>query len=392
MGSGAPAPVHRVALFLPNLGAGGAERITVNLARGFVEAGHAVDMIAASASGAFIDALPSGVRLVDLRARRTAAALLPLARYLRAERPRALLSALDHANVVAILAARLARFGGSVWVAVHNDLLQGRRLTPRQRVALALLGQAYRRATGVIAVSHGVQRSVQQAAGVPAARIRMIYNPVVFPEILEQAQVRPCHPFLREPGPPVLLGIGRLVPQKNFALLLRSVAALPDGRLARVIILGEGEERAMLARLAEELGLRDRVDMPGFVPNPYAYLAHADLFVLSSDSEGLPTVLIEAMAVGTPVVSTDCPNGPREVLADGAHGELVAMGDVAGMAAAIVRALDAGRRPVDRAWLEQFTIAEATRRYADVLGLAAAGSGAAGSGAGTERQRGSYAR
>jgi len=370
-----------VALFLPNLGGGGAERVTVNLARGLVEAGQRVELVAASATGAFADRIPAEVRLVDLRAPRTAAALPALVRYLRAERPQVLLSALDHANVVAIVAARLAGFRGGVWVAVHNDLVQGRAITLRTRASLALLGWAYRRASGVIAISDGVRRSIVDMAGVPESHIRMIYNPVILPEILERARERPEHPFLRDPGPHVVLGIGRLVREKNFALLLKAVAALGERCPVRLLILGEGEDRPILSRLVRELGLQDRVDMPGFVANPYAYLAHADVFVLSSDSEGLPTVLIEAMAVGTPVVSTDCPNGPREVLADGAHGELVPVGDVEALAAAIERSIAAGRRPTPVAWLEQFTTAHAALRYAEALGLVTrAPRGAAGFG------------
>jgi len=191
--------VGRVALFLPNLGGGGAERITVNLARGLAEHGHAVDLVAASAEGAFVSRLPAGVRLVGLGARRTATALLPLARYLRSVRPSALLSALNHANVVAVAAARLARFDGPVWVAEHNELFPRDRLTPSLRAFLALLGWTYSRATGVIAVSHGVRQSLERMAGVPPERVRVIYNPVIVPELTEQAKEAPDHPCFRRP-------------------------------------------------------------------------------------------------------------------------------------------------------------------------------------------------
>lgn len=359
----------RIALFLPSLTGGGAERVTVNLARGLVEADHEVDVVAATAAGAFVDRLPAGVRLVDLGVHRTAAALMPLARYLRRERPAALLSALNHANVIAVIASRLAGYRGAVWVAEHNELFPRDPLTPRLRAFLKLLGWSYARATGVIAVSHGVRRSLERMAGVPAERVEVIYNPVIVPEILDQAREVPDHPFLRERSAPVVLGIGRLTRQKNFPHLLRAVSALRGTRDVRVLILGDGEDRAAITGLAAELGLGDSVHLPGFVANPFSYLAHADAFVLSSDWEGLPTVLIEALAVGTPVVSTDCPSGPREILAGGAHGELVPTGDVDALAGAIDRVLAAERRPSDAAWLEQFTLAHSARRYAETLGL-----------------------
>lgn len=360
----------RIALFLPNLEGGGAERVTVNLARGLVEAGYGVDLVPAAAEGVFADHLPSGVRLVGLGAHRTAAALIPLAKYLRRERPAALLSALSHANVIAVLASRLARYKGAVWVAEHNELFPRDPITPRLAANLRLLRWAYARATGVIAVSYGVRSSLERTAGVPADRVQVIYNPVIVPEMLERARETPDHPFMRERDVPVVVGMGRLTRQKNFTLLLRAVAAIESTTPVHVLILGEGEDRAMLTDLVGELGLGDRVALPGFVTNPYAYLAHADLFVLSSDWEGLPTVLIEALAIGTPVVATDCPSGPREILADGAHGALVPVGDVNALANAMARVLAAERRPTDAAWLEQFTLAAPARRYAETLGLA----------------------
>ena len=358
-----------VALFLPTLVGGGAERVTVNLARGLSEVGHDVDMVVASAEGVFVDRLPNGVRLVELGAHRTAASLLPLARYLRRERPMALLSALNHANVIAVLASRVARFRGAVWVAEHNDMLPLDSLTPSLRAFRALMGWAYGRATGIVAVSHGVRESLERTLGLPQECVRVIYNPVIVPEMLELALEIPDHPFVRERSGPLVVGVGRLTRQKNFAHLLRAVAAIDGTPQARVLILGEGEERETLTDLAVDLGLEERVALPGFVPNPYSYLAQADVFVLSSDWEGLPTVLIEALAIGTPVVATNCPSGPLEILDDGAHGELVPIGDVNALARAIERVLAAERPSPDAAWLEQFTLAASVRRYAQVLGL-----------------------
>lgn len=362
----------RLGLFLPSLGGGGAERVTLNLARGVLAHGHPVDLVLVNATGAYRDSVPDGVRVVDLAGRRTRAAISGLVRYLRNENPAGLLSVMNHANVVAIWAAALAGFKGNVLVAEHSELLPTSR-SAWQLAFNASLRLSYPRATKVIAVSHGVKRSLVAHARVAARHIEVIYNPVIGPELRSGHRCRPA--VLPADSVPNIVGMGRLVPEKDFPTLLRAFARLLEQRSARLLILGEGPERAALQDLVQELGVERAVSLPGFVSNAYDYLAHADLFALSSQREGLPTVVIEALALGTPVVATDCPSGPREILADGRYGPLVPVGDSAALAAAMLEALASEAPEVPGSWLNQFAEGHSVRRYLHAFGVAEASRG-----------------
>jgi glycosyltransferase involved in cell wall biosynthesis len=332
----------RLAFFLPSLTGGGAERVVVNLVEGITDRGWPVDIVLAAAEGELLDRLPPPVRLVDLRARRVIRSLSPLTRYLRRERPRALISSLSHANVVALWAARLARTATPVIVTVHNTMSQ----STRQSGALAgrlephLLRAFYPWAARIVAVSQGAASDLARTSGLPRERINVIYNPVITPTVQRLIREAPDHPWFGPGQPPVILGVGRLTRQKGFPMLIRAFAEVRRRRDARLIILGEGEGRPELEALVSELGLAGDVALPGFRDNALAYMAGSSVFVLSSSWEGLPTVLIEALAAGTRVVSTDCPSGPREILQDGRLGPLVPVGDVAALAKAIVEVLE----------------------------------------------------
>lgn len=356
----------RLALFLPNLGGGGAERVTLNLARGLHTSGHAVDLVLVDASGAYRDAVPEGVRIVELGGGRTRAALPALVRYLRRTRPIGLLSALNHANVIAVWAASIAGYRGRVLVAEHSELLPAAP-TLWMRAFTASMRLSYVRAARVIAVSHGVKRSLVEIAGVPAEHIEVIYNPVIGPDLRSRDRPRPT--ALPSDGVANIVAVGRLVREKDFANLLRAFALLRAQRAARLMILGEGPERGALEALRTSLGLHRDVVLPGFVANAYDYLAHADLVALSSVQEGLPTVLIEALALGAPVVSTDCPSGPSEILAEGAYGTLVPVGDSPALAAAMLAALETPPPTIPATWLEQFTEEASVGRYLRAFGF-----------------------
>jgi glycosyltransferase involved in cell wall biosynthesis len=204
--------------------------------------------------------------------------------------------------------------------------------------------------------------------GLSSERIKVIYNPVVTPELFEKANQSVDHPWFEPSSPPVILGVGRLEKQKDFPTLIRSFAQVQQQRPARLMILGEGKERPYLEALVQELGLGENVALPGFVSNPYAYMARAAIFVLSSLFEGLPTVLIEAMAGGTKVVSTNCESGPAEILSNGQYGKLVAVGDIKGLAEAIISTLES---PPDsealRRRASEFSLEKALTQYRQVL-------------------------
>ena len=364
-----PAPSRRVALFLPNLCSGGAERITVHLANGLVRQGYQVDMVLIQAEGAFLADLSSNVRVVNLNARRVLRAIPRLASYLRSKRPDVLISALDHVNIGAILAKRLSGTGIPTVVAVHvthsRDAANKRGV--KQRVLRAAIRWCYRRADAIVCVSRGVADDLVRVTGVRPEQVRVIYNPVITDRLQELAHEPVSHPWFAAGEPGVIMAVGSLTPPKDFATLIRAFALLHKSRRERLMILGEGPERNRLESLLRDLGLEESVTMPGFDRNPYSYLARAALFVLSSAWEALPTVLIEALAVGTPVVATDCQNGPREILRDGEYGELVPVGDAQALACAMSKNLSSPRRVVTPEAILPYALNSAVDQYCHLI-------------------------
>lgn len=342
----------KIAIFAPSMAGGGAERGALKLAEGLIRRGFDVDLVLAAAEGPRLEEIPSEVRLVDLRARRVVGSLPGLVRYLRREKPQGLASVLDHANIVALWARKLARYPGRVVVIEQNTLseaaLNGK--TRRDRIIPRLVRRFYPWADYVVGVSEGVVDDLSQFVTLSSDKLRVISNPIVASDIGELARADVEHAWFDD-GVPVFVAAGRLQPQKDFPTLLRAFAEVRSGRSARLVILGEGPDRAGLEALVEELELTTDVALPGAMKNPYAYMARSIAFVLSSRWEGLPTVLIEAMSCGAPVIATDCPSGPREILAGGRYGTLVPVGDVAALATAMEDALDGKlARPPAESW------------------------------------------
>ncbi len=362
-----------IALFLPSLRGGGAERVMLNLAQGFVKRGFHVDLVLAKAEGAYLSEVPPEVRIVNLKASRVLWSLPGLIRYLRREQPRVMLSALSHANLVALWARAVARVKTRLVVSEHNTLSISTEGTPGMRAKLIpwLAKQFYPAADAIIAVSEGVAQDLIAQTGLPREKVRVIYNPVITPALFAKAKEPVEHPWFQNERKPVILGVGRLTEQKDFATLLRAFALVREKYPARLMILGEGEDRPKLEALARQLQLEEDVALPGFVSNPYKYMRRATVFVLSSRWEGLPTVLIEALALGTPVVATDCPSGPREILEEGRWGQLVPVGDVEALAAALNTALasktDQNGAPTPKPVLARFALSAVVNQYLDVL-------------------------
>lgn len=364
-----PGAAGPIAFFLPSVRGGGAQRVIVNLLQGMSDRGLPLDLVLAIADGVFLEQLPPAVRLVDLRAGRLIRSLVPLVKYLREARPRYLVSSMSHANLIALWAARLAGTGTPVMVTVHNTMSQSAGQARRIGGAVEpiLLRAFYPWASSIVAVSAGAADDLARTTGLPRDRVRVIYNPVITPPLLATARQTPDHPWFAPGQPPVIVGVGRLTRQKDFATLLRAFAQVRRRRPARLVILGEGEDRAELEALAGELGVAGDVALPGFRDDAMAYMSRAALFVLSSAWEGLPTVLIEALAAGTRVVSTDCPSGPREILQDGRLGALVPVGDAAALAQAIGAALDRPPEPVPAGALVPYTREAAVDNYLSVI-------------------------
>lgn len=359
-----------LAIFIPSLDGGGAERVMLNLADGFATQGAKVSLVLVKAEGPYLSQVPDRVELVTLgNQKKLLLSFLDLIDYLRREQPVAMLCGQEDANIVALWARQIVAVSTQMIVIVHNHLsrdaktatLLKRKLTPY------LVRWFYPWADKIVAVSQGVAEDLVEI-GLPKDKIKAIYNPVVTPELRHKADVPLSHPWFAPCQPPVIMGAGRLEDQKDFPTLIRAVAKLQQQRPVRLMILGEGANRSELEALIRELDLTESVAMPGFVSNPYTYMARAAVFVLSSSWEGFGNVLVEALAVGTPVVSTDCKSGPAEILEDGKYGKLVAVGDVAGMAEAIAQTLDCPPMPAElQRRAEQFSTANALVEYRQVL-------------------------
>jgi glycosyltransferase involved in cell wall biosynthesis len=365
----AVAPSGKLALFLPDLGSGGAERISVHLANGLARRGHEVDMVLIQAEGQFLADLQPGVRVVNLGGGRVMGAVPRLAAYLRSARPAALISALDYVNVGAILARGLSRTKIPVVAAVHvtRSMDEAAKRGGREALLRIAIRWCYRRADAIVCVSQGVADDLIRVTGVPREKVRVVYNPVIGPQILERAGEPVSHPWFAAGEPGVILAVGNLTPPKDYATLLRAFAMVRQTHSVRLMILGEGPLRAPLEGLVGELGLRPWVAMPGFSGNPYACMARAALYVLSSAWEALPTVLIEAMAVGAKVVATDCRNGPREILQGGRYGRLVPVGDAAALAGAISAALSEPKPAIPAEVLRPYGLDFAVDRYRELI-------------------------
>lgn len=361
-----------VSFFLPALEGGGAERAMLHVAQGLAAQGIGVDLVLAEAKGAYLSKVPPSIRIVDLQAQFPVllSKTLALHRYLQQQQPKVLFSALDILSS-ATWAQRLAGVPTRIVMCVQTHLSQQfRDHQPHTmgRIRPRLVRWFYPWADQIVTASQGVAADVSKITGVPLESIQVIYNPVVTPEVLENLHQPIDHPWFATGEPPVILGVGRLVSQKDFPTLVRAFARVRPRYPSRLMILGEGEDRLKLEAMIRELGLEEDVALPGFVENPYTYMAHAAVFALSSVFEGFGNVVAEALAAGTPVVSTDCPSGPAEILANGQYGHLVPVGDADALADSIVEML---QNPMPAKVLQQrsqdFSLDCITHQYLNVL-------------------------
>jgi glycosyltransferase involved in cell wall biosynthesis len=361
---------RKIAIVVSTLMPGGAERVAVYLANNFAREGMSVDIVLVTAVGSLRDRLSPEVRVIDLRAGRAALAIIPLRRYARRERPDAILAVNFEINVAAALAL------AGLWR--RPRLILSAHCAPSPyfdsaptwwRKAMMLTSRlTYGKADWVVAVSHGVATDLTALRWASPDRLVTIHNPVLDDQFEMHSNQGAEHPWAHDSSIPLIVTTGRLTSQKNHSLLIRAFRRVLAQRSARLLILGEGEDRADLERLIENEGLTALVQLPGHVSNPYPLLRAASVFVLSSDYEGFGNALVEAMAVGTPVVSTDCPHGPREILEDGKWGKLVPPGNPDALASAILETLDRpGPSPQKRGL--QFTVEVATAQYLDLVSI-----------------------
>lgn len=372
----------RITFFHPYFRDGGVERGMVILAREFRKRGIDAEVLTFGHTDHFGNSVQQDLRIVPVRASRAATSVVPLALHLRRHRPQWLVSAQSYANVVAVAANLLAGRPSRVLVTerlavsrerkAYSSLLGKGRL--KDRLILKMMGLFYRRADAMAANSADGARDLERTLGLPSESVSVLYNPTFDPAIRQKADEEVRHRFIGPGMPPLILVVGRLSRQKDYPTLIRAFAKVRSRRECRLLILGEGEERDALQELLEELGVADAAEIRGFANNPYKYMKAADVFVLSSLYEGLPNVLIEAVACGAPAVATNCLSGPREILLDGKGGHLVPVGDVDALAEAIAEVLDepvSARRQGDvaRAQLWRFESAHSAKEYLECMGM-----------------------
>ena len=367
-----------IAFLLPDLEWSGLGRVAVNLAKEISSRGISVDLVVGSATGVFLKEIPPQIRIVDFerqiqpRLQSALKILLPLRRYLQIEKPTALVCYLYTCNVVTLMAKMLVRSKVKL-VLVEQIILYEKQEKKQQklqeRFLPILMRWLYPSADKVVACSQGLARDLEIYLGFNHGKIDVIYNPVIDEKLAEKANLFVEHPWFNKGEIPVVLGAGRLVRQKDFATLIRAFALVKKEQKVRLVILGEGQLKNQLLTLVGQLNLENDVVILDFVENPYAYMAKSAVFVLSSGWEGFGNVVAEALAAGAPVVSTNCPSGPAEILDNGKYGELVAVGNSQGMAEAILRVLSGKVRSVDSAWLEQFTLKYSAQKYLELINI-----------------------
>ncbi len=330
--------LNKIALFLPSLTGGGAERVFVTLANSLVEHEIKIDLVLANAFGNYFSMLSNKIQVIDLKASSVILSIPGLIHYLRTEKPDVLLSAVENANTWAIIAKILSGTSIPVIITEHSTWSQVLSNQPalKEKALFQIASSIYPLANKLVAVSNGIQSDLLETFKINPNKLVCIYNPVVPKNLDFLTAAHVAHPWIADKNCPVIISVGRLVKVKDYPTLIQAFSLAKKLTNCRLIILGEGPERNALQTLINQLGLQNDIDLPGFVENPFAWMAKCDLFVLSSLYEGLPTVLIEAMACGTPVVSTNCISGPAEILENGKYGDLIPLGDVNLLAAALV--------------------------------------------------------
>jgi glycosyltransferase involved in cell wall biosynthesis len=365
----------RVCLFIPSFGDGGVGRTFVHLANGFSAHGVPTALIVNQADTVFADRLNPEVERVALHGQSDLALEKDLLAYLRTNRPAVVMTGQGRDDRIALKVKKKLR-DSSIRFFLRVGTSLGARTELKHRfwwsrwLFRRRQQRLFAQSDGIIANSRDAAADLSAFLNIPLERISVLPNPTVAPDLLNFVHEPVDHPWLKPGSPPVVMGAGRLGRAKDFPTLLKAFARLRRDRVCRLMILGQGRQAEKLKSLATELGIQDDFDLPGFVDNPYAFLARASLFVLSSLWEGCPNVLIEALAVGIPAVATDCPSGPREILAEGRYGRIVAPGDAEALAEAMAATLE---NPPPSEFLREavrpYTLENSSRAYLKSFGL-----------------------
>jgi glycosyltransferase involved in cell wall biosynthesis len=363
---------NEVTIYMPSLGGGGAEKSVIRLMHGFIQRDINVTLVLATPHGILHDEIPVRVKVINLNSNRSIYSIIKLSSYINNHKPKVIISFLSRANRNALISKLIARKGTRVCVVEQNTISMGLKNTGfiRRFLALLIFKILYPHADKIINVSEAAADDLSKLLPRKSNKVITINNPIVDNNMLNGVNDNPPHEWLQSKDVPVILGVGRLMEQKNFLNLINAFAIVKKHRNARLIILGEGEQRILIEREIKKNNLKDSVILPGFVRDPLRYMKHSSLFVLSSNWEGLPTVLVEALACGCPVVSTDCPSGPREILDEGKYGKLVPTNDSSALGNAILESLDSKiDREILRRRAAEYSIEKVTDRYINILGL-----------------------
>lgn len=364
-----PAARRKIAIFVSFSGDGGVERVIVNLCQEFISQGFVVDLVLVKARGRHVEHIPKEVNVIKLPSSHTFSSIWSLARYLKSCDARSLLVAKHRAIISAILARRLARSKIRLVGQLHTHLSSSlqHKHPIRQWTWKLTMRLFYRHLDRIVTVSKGVGDDIQQITGIDPALLTTIYNPIVTPGLLAASCAPVEHPWFGG-DIPVILGVGRFSQQKEFSTLIKAFALLRAQRDCRLMLLGDGEDLPGCKKIAQQLDILHEVSFVGFTSNPFAYMRQASLLAVSSRWEGFCNVLVEAMALGLPVVSTDCQSGPREILDDGRYGKLVPVGDERALADAMAATLDGPPAASDLiAAAARFESAKIAQQYLSLL-------------------------
>ena len=361
-----PIQGKRLAFLLPDMRGGGAERVALTLMADFVERGYEIDLLLCEATGELLPLLPPSIRVVDLRAARIRNSILPLRRYLRERKPLAMQVSMWPLTAVAVIAHRLAGSKTRLVLSDHVALSKQYGASARtMRLLSSSTKLLYPLADATVVVSEDAAADLAMISGIRREDLQVVYNPVPAPADID---ITPDVGSMWGGSGKRILTVGSLKEQKNHALLIRSFARLRRKLDAKLMILGGGPLLPKLQAEAASEGVAEDVIFPGFSLDPWPFYASADLFALSSDYEGYPLVMIEAMRAGLPVVSTDCRSGPREILGEGEYGALVPCGDAEALADAMAAALAQHHDPARiKARAEQLSGADTSARYLELM-------------------------
>ena len=356
----------RIVIILPDLGGGGAERLHVNLAKDWVNRGHNVDFFLMRKTGELLDSLPREINIINLKAKRLRQAIIPIAKSIKNIKPDIVLSAMWPLTSITVIAWLISGRKSKLFLSDHVILSLDS--VYNLNIALffvrALIVSTYHFARGIIAVSNDVKKDLCHLGNLPDEKVRVIYNPAAIGVSTRKHDARLSDRLWGKKHTKKILSVGSLKDEKDYKTIIEAIALIQPSINIKLIILGEGSFRYQLEQLINSLGLEENISLPGFFVDPYPWYLSADLFVLSSKWEGFGNVIVEALECGVPVVSTDCPGGPREILEDGYYGKLVKVGDAVALANAIKESL---RQPYNATLLikraQDFSVSTISDQY-----------------------------